>query len=255
MEINATTPVSRNDTSAAVAENTDILGKDDFLMLLVTQLENQDPLNPMEHTEFVAQLAQFSSLEQLQNVNDNVEGLQDSQVAMRNTQAVSYIGKTIKAEGSAIRVQEGTAEEILIDLDRDAASVFVNIYDSSGNYVSLIEAGALTGGEHVIQWDGRDYAGAAVPDGIYAVEIQAVDDQYNAVGSSSFTAAGVVTGVAYENGTAYLITDERMVPLQEVIEVSSDDGAGGDGDPQPSEAELDTLVGQVSEVVDTVKSP
>ena len=78
------------------------LGKDDFLKLFVAQLENQDPLSPMESTEFTAQLAQFSSLEQLTNANQNLEYLLMYQSSMNNAEAVNFIGNTVKASGNSI---------------------------------------------------------------------------------------------------------------------------------------------------------
>src|SRR5210317_754089 len=79
-----------------------VMGKDDFLNLLITQLQNQDPLKPTDSTEFTAQLAQFSSLEQLGNVNENLKQLQDFQASINNSQAVSLIGKEITATGNSL---------------------------------------------------------------------------------------------------------------------------------------------------------
>ncbi len=84
-------------TETQTSASAEILGKDDFLNLLVTQLQHQDPLNPAESTEFTAQLAQFSSLEQLNNINDNLKNMELFQTSVTNSQAVSYIGKEITA--------------------------------------------------------------------------------------------------------------------------------------------------------------
>ena len=96
-------PVSTGSTELA-ASKAPVLGKDDFLHLLITQLQNQDPLNPTDHTEFTAQLAQFSSLEQLNNVNDNLEALQNYQASTNNSQAVSLLGKEITTNGNFLQL-------------------------------------------------------------------------------------------------------------------------------------------------------
>ena len=84
-----------------------VLDKDAFLELLITQLQNQDPLNPTDSVEFTAQLAQFSSLEQLNNVNDNLEQLQNFQASINNSQAVALIGKDITANGNFLQLTNG----------------------------------------------------------------------------------------------------------------------------------------------------
>ena len=101
------------------------LGKDDFLTMLITQLQNQDPLNPTDSVEYTAQLAQFSSLEQLSNVNQNLEYLQMFQASINNAQAVSFIGKEITALGDGIQVTDGVAEACEFRLSADASGVTI----------------------------------------------------------------------------------------------------------------------------------
>lgn len=204
--------------SELFAQKTEVLGKDDFLKMLVVQLQNQDPLNPMEGTEFTAQLAQFSSLEQLNNVNENIEYLHLYQASLNNSQVVSFIGKTIKASGNSIDVTGGVSEGANFKLAGDASTVFVSIYGPAGNFVKTIEAGALAGGDHNTDWDGTDSAGNHVSDGIYTFEVVAVDVDGNTVGTTTFV-TGEVSGVTFKDGTAYLLTGDRQIPVGSVIEV------------------------------------
>jgi len=125
-------------TSESYAPEKAVLGKEDFLKLLVEQLKNQDPLNPMESTEFTAQLAQFSSLEQLTNMNESLEYSQLYQSSINNAQAVGFIGKTVKATGDSINVKDGISNQIQFDLARDAETVNIHIYDSSDNLVNIL---------------------------------------------------------------------------------------------------------------------
>ena len=99
-----------------VPEDKTTLGKDDFLKLFVAQLQNQDPLSPMESTEFTSQLAQFSSLEQLTNVNQNLDYLLMYQSSMNNAEAINFIGSTVKASGSSIGVKDGESRPDTIRL-------------------------------------------------------------------------------------------------------------------------------------------
>ena len=120
-------------TSTAAVEK-ESLGKDDFLKMLVAQLQNQDPLNPLDGTDFTAQLAQFSSLEQLDNMNSqlNVIGLYQS--SLNNSQSVGLIGQQITANGNSVMV-EGPATILSYDLSGNTDTVSVKIYDQEGSLV------------------------------------------------------------------------------------------------------------------------
>lgn len=194
------------------------MGKDDFLHLLVTQLQNQDPLNPADSTEFTAQLATFSSLEELQNINSTLSGVSTSQSVLTNSQAVDYIGKQIQAIGNQLYLQDGQSDAVEFDLDADAAGVYAKIYNQYGEFVQDIEAGPLTAGHHSIQWDGVDQQGRTAPDGSYTYELFAVDAEGNSINATTFT-AGRVSGVYYKNGLAYLVTADQEIPLGNVVQV------------------------------------
>ena len=199
-----------------------VLGKDDFLQLLVAQLKAQDPLNPMESTAFTAQLAQFSSLEQLYNVNENLGNLQAAQASLTNAESVGFIGKTVTATGNAIQVADGDSSDIHLELSADAKEVFVNIYDGNGNFVRGLEKeaqeSALKAGPQSLEWDGKDRSGNIVADGVYTFDVYAKDFQGQAVNATTLT-AGIVTGVTFKNGAAYLQAGKLEIPLTKVIEV------------------------------------
>ncbi len=212
-----TNAVSASTTASTTSESS-IVGKEDFLKLLVTQLQHQDPLNPAESTEFTAQLAQFSSLEQLTNVNKNLDYLMLYQASINNAQAVDFIGKTIKTSGDTIGVSNGVSDEIAFELPSDAANVTVSIYDGSGQLVATIDAGDLGEGKQSVAWDAEDQEGDTVPDGDYTFEVAAVDTEGNTVEASTFSTA-VVTGVTFEEGTTYLIAGGKRIPMGDVVEI------------------------------------
>ncbi|MCJ7830769.1 MAG: flagellar hook assembly protein FlgD [Desulfobacterales bacterium] len=221
MSITGIEQVQSNAGGQAVQETA--LGKDDFLLLLVAQMKNQDPLNPSDSTEFTAQLAQFSSLEQLQNVNSNLESLQQVQADLMNSQAVNLIGKTIKAKDNALRLAGGAAEEIQFDLKGDANAVLVNIYDLLGGLVRTIQnTDQFSAGENSLTWDGTDNTGQQAPDGNYAFEVLASDALGNLIGTAAFT-KGQATAATFDGGTASLWIGNQEVPMSTIIEVA---GAG-----------------------------
>jgi flagellar basal-body rod modification protein FlgD len=219
MTINALEPVVPSRAQTDTAGSSGTLDKDDFLNLLVTQLQNQDPLEPLDSTEFTAQLAQFSSLEQLTNINENLETLETSQSSINNSQAVGFIGKTVTVAGNSISM-EGDSEEIRFELAENAERVLVGIYDSSGNLVREMSASSLAAGQHVLEWDGRDSQSNQVANGTYTFEVLAVDADNLTVEANTYT-EGIVTGITYTSQGTYLVAGDRSFPLANVVEVGT----------------------------------
>lgn len=196
------------------------LGKDDFLTLLITQLQNQDPLNPTDSVEYTAQLAQFSSLEQLNNVNQNLEYLQLYQASINNIQAVSFIGKEITAIGNSIRLEGGEADPCEFGLAADASGVVVNIYDETGNFIKAIEEATLKAGRQSVVWDGTDQDGNTVQDGDYTFEVLAIDADKQSVPATTYV-KGIVEGVTFENGVTYFLVENLKIAIGEILEVNN----------------------------------
>jgi flagellar basal-body rod modification protein FlgD len=194
------------------------MGKDDFLQLLVTQLQHQDPLNPMDSTGFTAQLAQFSSLEELQNINQTLGDVGNSQNILTNSQAVDYIGKKIQAVGDQLDLIDGQPASIEFNLNQDAAGVYVKIYNRYGDFVQDLESGPMAAGLQHVEWDAMNYQNQQAPDGAYRYEVMAIDANGNTMSVTSFT-NGTVSGVYYKNGLAYLLTANQEIPLGNVVQV------------------------------------
>jgi flagellar basal-body rod modification protein FlgD len=218
MSIYGLDQVASKGAQATKTASKDVMGKDDFLRLLVTQLQSQDPLNPMDSTAFTAQLAQFSSLEQLQNINTTLGTIGTSQSVQTNSQAVSFIGKTVTAIGDTIDVRSGQSQSLQFSLDKNASGSYLRIYDKQGNFVRQIETGALPAGQSSTSWDGRDYLGGQAPDGTYTFEVEALDELGNSVPVTQFM-TGLVTGVHFQNGVAYLQCGNREIAMGNVVNV------------------------------------
>lgn len=212
---------SNSNTNQVTSSKDSALGKNDFLNLLVAQLQNQDPLSPMDSTAFTSQLAEFSSLEQLANVNENLEYLQMYQSSINNAQAVSFIGKNIDALGSSIQLESGETEDIHFELSQDSSSVVINIYDGAGSLVKYIENGPLGEGKQSIEWDGTDNGGNTLTGGIYKFEVMAVDANGDKVQTATYI-SDRVTGVTFKNGVTYLLAGGMKIPIGDVIEVSEE---------------------------------
>ncbi|MFQ6613667.1 MAG: flagellar hook assembly protein FlgD [Fidelibacterota bacterium] len=201
------------------------LGKDDFFRLLIEQMKNQDPLEPMKNQDFTAQLAQFSSLEKLDNIDSNIEqGTQINLVltqAINNSAAATIIGKEVKAWGDVIQVKEGVTDyDLNFNLQSDAAKVTVDILDGDGNVVKTIEARELGNGDQTLQWDRTDTDGNLLDPGAYTVRVQAWDGNDTEITAREYT-VGVIEGIRYEDGSAVLIVDGEEIPFSDVIEIGT----------------------------------
>ena len=215
----ATDSISSGSTRTPTAPSQE-LDKDAFLNLLITQLQNQDPLNPTDSTEFTAQLAQFSSLEQLGNVNENLEQLQDFQASINNSQAVSLIGKEITGNGNSLNLTGGQPVGCEFKLDGDASVVGVSIYDHTGEFVKSFESQNLAAGNHTLYWDGTYQNGSQAASGNYTFEVMAADVNANSIPTTTFF-SGSVDKVIFENNTTYLISGGQKVALGQITEVGA----------------------------------
>jgi flagellar basal-body rod modification protein FlgD len=193
------------------------LGKDAFLHLLVTQLANQNPLSPVQDQEFVAQLAQFSSLEQLENLNSTMNASVLLTQSLNNSLATNLIGKEVLITGSRQELAstgEGTWQITLAG----EGDVTASVRDASGAVVRTIAVGRKGAGAHEIVWDGLDDSGARVPEGTYELEVTAVDSSGSSVAVETKVRA-LVTGVRFIDGLGYLMLGDVSLPLGSVVEV------------------------------------
>lgn len=204
------------------------LDKDDFLKLFMTQLENQDPLNPMDDKETLAQLAQFSSLEQLANLNSQMTKVAEAISGQQFQNATNYIGKSVLAGGNQIALKDKEATKITYTLPDDAASVNANIKDKDGNIVQTVKLGDKEAGEYDFTWKGKGFSGANMKDGNYTVEFTATNANGKAILVSS-QVAGTVESVSMENGQVMLeLEDGRSVALSNVYTVTNKPQENGD---------------------------
>ena len=200
--------VSANPAGSALASarNTDLLGdtQDRFLTMLITQLKNQDPMNPMENDQITSQLAQLSTVQGIQQLNDTLLALSGQMDVSQSMQAANLIGKDVLVPGSKIALGSDpsnpeikTATPFGIDLMSAATDVNVKIMDGSGRVVRDMKVEVTKPGVYSLDWDGRDNNGVALPDGAYSVEAMASIGENNSPVAIETLRSGVVDSVAY----------------------------------------------------------
>lgn len=198
------------------------LGRSDFLKLLVAQLRHQDPLKPQDNSTFVAELAQFSSLEQSMGINDRLDLLMTQQQGLANSQVVGLVGKSATVRGSIVTTDgSGIGVPIRFTLQGASAETTVSIRDQNGRVVRTLEIGEKNAGLVTIQWDGRDDAGNIQPAGSYAVSVVAKNEADAPVLVSQET-SGRVEGVSFDKGYPVLHLDNGVsVPVSDLLRVDS----------------------------------
>ncbi len=208
--IQATGSATTATTTTSSASN--VLGKDDFLKMMIAQLKHQDPLNPMDGTAFTAQLAQFSSLEQLQNINTQLTSFTQQQQALGNSQAVNFIGKTVLAKGNTVSV-DGNPVTLGYNLAGDAASGQVQIYDANGLLVNTLSFKNQMQGLNSVTWNPPSSA-----KGTYSFAVSALDASGKAVSASTMT-QGTVTGVNFHDSATYLNVGGQEIGFSNIVSV------------------------------------
>ncbi len=200
--------------SAAGAQE---VSSDMFLKLLVTQLKNQDPLSPADNTAFVAQLAQFSSLEGINNLNDNFTGVTESMNSLNNFGTANLIGRNVTVKGDSFNYR-GTPASLGYELNNSADTVTLTVFNSSGRVVSTDTAKNVSPGSHVFSWDGLDSDGNQLPQGDYDFTVTAGDGKGNDVPLDTYI-SGLVEGVDFFGDTAKINIDGAMFPASDIKEI------------------------------------
>jgi flagellar basal-body rod modification protein FlgD len=208
----AVSAVNGSSTPTVSSNGAKTLGKDDFLKLLITQLKNQDPLNPLDQNQFLAQTAQFTSLENLQNMSTQLSEMK--QLSMNSTiaQSAALLGKTVRSSGRDITLGANGAV-LPFTLDRSAA-VDIDIVDTNGTTVRHVTSTALEAGPQVVSWDGRDGSGKLLSTGIYHFRVTAHG------GATAVAAQGALTGLTPDGSRVLYRIGDTVVRPEELIDVN-----------------------------------
>jgi flagellar basal-body rod modification protein FlgD len=191
---------------------------DTFLTLLTTQLQNQDPLNPMDSNQFTQQLVEFSQVEQQINTNDNLKTLIGQGANQTGAYAVSYLGKAVTVTSGKAPLANGQAVWNY-NLDATAAQTILTVTDSNGQTV-YTGPGETAAGHHTFTWDGTSNTGAALPDGTYKLTVSPAAADGTSV-QNEVSTTGVVSQVDMTGSTPQLMIGPMEIPLSDVAGVAT----------------------------------
>lgn len=204
---------------AAGATPNDKIDQQQFLLLFIEQLKNQDPLAPLEPDQLTAQLAQFSSLEQLTGINTRLDALASSSAQQLGTTLLGLLGREVVHEGDRIRLATGVAPEVAYSLPQEVTALAATIRDAGGSAVRTVQLGAQGAGEGTFAFDGRSASGATLPDGDYRIELTATvagSDQPLVV---PLRMRALVDGVDFTQDPPVLTAGGRTITLEQVLRV------------------------------------
>ena len=192
------------------------MGKDAFLKLLLTQLKNQDPTNPMESHDMAAQLAQFTSLEKLTAIDEGITSLAQKRGENLNYDALNMMGMQVSGDSSKIlRLNQKDSHDVVFQLSGPAQRADVRVRDGAGNLVQELSLSELKVGENKLTWNGKNQSGETAAEGEYSVTIEARDMSGKKVPVKT-QFFGQVTGVNYTAQGPVLMLGNKTVRLKDV---------------------------------------
>lgn len=186
---------------------------DTFLKLLTTQMKNQDPLKPMDNAEYTNQLVQFTQAEQAMGTNSRLDHLISGQKRGALSEAVAYIGKTVRVDSKVLELKNKTAT-INYGLTRKSATTQIEIRDKDNNLMRTLQ-GATAKGLHNLDWNGQDDTGKQLPDGTYSFKLIAKDSHAQTIQTAQGI-VGKVNGIEMEKGAALLSIGQVKIPASAV---------------------------------------
>ena len=211
---------SSTDVTTTSAQNTSssAYGQIDYMMLLATELQYQDPTEPMDTDQITTQTCMFSQLDELQNISDQLaemEAALGSQV-----DPVSYLGQDVVVESDVLTLTEGESSDFTVTLNEPADSVIIDIYDAQGNIVSMQNWGAVPAGSQTLQWDGTLLNGETAPDGNYTIDVRATNSAGEEISSTTTTSGQVVSVANTTSGVQFMLDNGSTVSYTDIISVS-----------------------------------
>jgi len=224
------------------------MGKDEFMKLLTVQLQHQDPMNPMDQSKLTGELAQFSQLEQLTNLNKKYDATQQNQGIQDKFYAASFVGKKVVTTGSSLDLKNnGDSGDVLFKLDGNAQRVMVRIFDEKNNVAGEIWSEGLSAGSHQLTWDGVALDGSPAVKGKYRIQVRAWDENNQDVGTRT-EATGIVSSVTFDEGEPVLTVNGQKVFLRDVASFHTPETS------THTEEKSSTVSGQNAPMVESVKN-
>ena len=206
---NPASTTTSTDQSSLAGSNTE------FLTLLTTQLKNQDPMSPMDTSQFTQELVEFSGVEQQIKTNDYLQKTLTLDTMGLTGIGLGMVGLDVYSPGSSFTYDGTNAADLSYSMPSGASTGTISILDSSGTTVYSTTAN-LTSGQHTFSWDGKDSSGNQLTSGTYTVQVGAQDANGNALSTTTYT-SGLVTGVETgDDGSTNVIINSKLVPVTDV---------------------------------------
>lgn len=212
------------------------LGEEEFLSLLMTQIQHQDPTNPMDSSQFMDQVTAMNTVKQLMSANDRLAQLNVGMASLNNESAVNLVGKEVVAQGNTFQHVEGQPDELVFNLEDSAAQVTVNVSDENGRIVDSFELNDLAAGTQSASWTGRSLDGGRAASGSYSYSLVATDADGEPVATTTFV-SGTVDELRFSNGIPVLLVGGQEVSLDAVLRVLASSGDAAEDGAEASSSE------------------
>jgi len=219
-----TSTLATGSTSSAAAAQTSAKSKSltqgDFINLLVTQMKNQNPLEPMDNYQMASQVAQMSTVESLNKIYESVNQIASRQDTVVNSLGTAaLIGKTVEAQGNGLTLSQGAVSGGTYQLAK-AGNVLVQVYNSLGQVVWSQQAGVKDTALQKVEWQGKDQQGNSLPDGDYTFKVTALDEKGETISVTS-RVSGAVTGIFFEEGSPYVQVGSNRIAVKNIAAIRS----------------------------------
>jgi flagellar basal-body rod modification protein FlgD len=224
--ITSSTSSINSSSSTESTSDSSTLDKDAFLKLLITELQNQNPLEPMDNQDFVNQMVQFQNMEQMSNMSESLQSFLGTLSSTTKLQASSVVGKYAVIEGNEMELSSGYTQQILYSMDSEG-TVMITIEDENGTVVRTELLGYKEAGLQTYQWDGMNDYGATMEDGTYTYQLSTIDENGNQSEFGGVT-GGIVQAVQYIDDDIYVIINGESYSFENIIEISEAETADTD---------------------------
>lgn len=195
------------------------MGQEDFLKLLTTQMQNQDPTNPVDNTKMIADMAQFSSLEAMKQLNDTVSSMSQMFKVNQAVQASVLVGKDVVVPGSKVNLISGSAPVALVNIEESLTDVKAQIRNASGELVREYSWESLPVGQGDLKWDGKDASGNALAQGVYTLTAWGTNSEGARATVGTLVAKKVVSVDVGSSGASLNLADGSSAGLDEIQQI------------------------------------
>ena len=196
------------------------LGMEDYMNIMIRQLQYQDPFHPMDNRKFASQLAQFSQLDQLVHLNKKMDGIADQGKERDSLQMVGFLGREVYLKGNRFVKDPHESANLVFRLDRPANESQIFVYGAKHQLVRTIKIGPMEAGNQHIAWDGLTNSGVKAPSGGYEFEVVARDAKNRPVHASPLR-TGIVTGVVFSENKPKLEVNGEKIDLSDITHVGT----------------------------------